>query len=84
MTGSEFLDVGNLFLAEPIQISKGQVKVNASRWPEAKTISVMHHEDGALTNSFIAEVTTISNGKSEQRKFHPRDSVWFSLAMNSL
>lgn len=72
MTGSEFLDVGNLFLAEPIQISKGQVKVNASRWPEAKTISVTHHEDGALTNSFIAEVTTISNGKIRAEKVSPQ------------
>lgn len=65
------LTVADWFLAEPIQISKGNVKVDSSRWPEIDTITVTHHEDGAVTGPIIAEVREVSNDCVRADKVDP-------------
>lgn len=71
MNASTSLSVGDLFLADPKQISKEQIKGKTSRWAEVDSISVTHNENGALTHSFIAEVTHVSNGSVQADKVTP-------------
>lgn len=71
MTEMDSLDVGDLFLADPQEITKGQVKAKTTGWPDVETISVTHNEDGALTDTFIAEVTKVSNGVVRAEKAAP-------------
>lgn len=68
------LAVGDLFLAEPIQISKGQVKAKTSRWVDVDNISVTHDGSGAFSSSFAAKVRTVSDGSVSAEKILPTGS----------
>ena len=61
----------DLFLTEPLEIRKGKVGVETSHWPGIDTITVTHDKNRAITDPFIAEAKSVSNGTVNAEKADP-------------